>query len=434
MRLFALCAVAVVSLITVAPAEGRQTIPASYRVAAASAAAPVAASTADVPAEAPESPAPAPMPPREWFGHGTAWHDWSRLTGDWGSARTSLESKGVTFAMNYTGDASALGTGRTGANAVGRALADVSVELDFERLWGQKGGKAFVQYERKSGGIGGRCLGEGQGFSNIDSDDFSALYEVWVEQQIGSKVRVKAGIIDANSEFAFVENGGEFINSSMGFTPTIALLPTYPDPHAGVVVQVQPSEHVYIGGGVFNAGPAVGVGNFDARFSIGEAGVRWTGLGGGRLSVGYWYAGGQAAAEDGARVSLSTGGAYLVFDQSLWRRDERAVDMFAQFGAADDDFSRVSRHASVGVSATGLVPGRVQDVVGVAVTGVSFGQPGTCAESGAGRFDEINIGAFYKVPVTPWFALKPDLQYVIHPLGAATRPALVGTVRVEIGF
>jgi carbohydrate-selective porin OprB len=372
--------------------------------------------------------------PHEWFGHGKPWREWSRMTGDWDTARTALENRGVTLSLSQIGDASALATGGSRPRPVGRGLFDASVEMDFERLMGWRGTTVKLQYLKKGGGLGSDCASEAQGFSNIDADDFSGNGEVWVEQQFGSFARLKAGRIDANTEFAFVENGAEFINSSMGFTPTISLLPTYPDPHAGIVLQVTPSARTYVGGGLFNAGPAVAVGDFDARFGIGEAGVRWTARGGGRLGVGYWHAGGLAAAEDGTRSRLSTGGGYVVFDQALWSGDARALAMFAQLGASDARFSPVSRHAAVGFTASGFVPSRAQDVIGVAVTGVRFGDTARCDESRLGTLAEMNVGAFYKLQLSPWLALKPDLQFVVHPRGAPTPSMLVGTLRVEVGF
>jgi carbohydrate-selective porin OprB len=352
------------------------------------------------------------------------------MTGDWGTARPALEDRGVTFVMDYTGDASTLVAGTAGSAPVGRALTEAGVELDLGRLWGQRGGRAFVQYQWKTGGIGSDCATEGQGFSNIDADDFSRFGELWFEQQLGERVRVKVGRIDANTEFAFVENGEEFLNSSMGFTPTIALLPTYPDPHAGVVVQMQPAPGAYIGGGVFNAGPAVAVDDFGAVFSIGEAGLRWEARGGGRLGIGYWHAGGQAAGAEGVTARLSTGGGYLVFDQALWSGDQRSLAMFAQFGLSDRRWSRVAGHAAAGITAKGFVPARPSDVIGFAVTGVKFGDEIAWQDPVPA---EVNIGGFYKLALSPWFAIKPDVQYVMHPLGTS-RNVVVGTVRAEIGF
>src|SRR5215467_16389746 len=39
--------------------------------------------------------------------------------------------------------------------------------------------------------------------------------------------------IDANTHIATVESGTDFLNSSMGHSPTILKLPTYPEPRVG---------------------------------------------------------------------------------------------------------------------------------------------------------------------------------------------------------
>ena len=65
-----------------------------------------------------------------------------------------------------------------------------------------------------------------QAFVNNDADDFTALYELWYEQYLfDDVVRVKIGKLDANSEFAYVEHGGEFIHSSPGVSPSILSFP-----------------------------------------------------------------------------------------------------------------------------------------------------------------------------------------------------------------
>lgn len=58
-------------------------------------------------------------------------------------------------------------------------------------------------------------------------------------------------------------------------------------------------------------------------------------------------------------------------------------------------------------------------------------------EPAAGYTDdtETNIEAFYKLYATPFFSIKPDLQYIINPGGAGdVEDAIVAAVRVEVSF
>jgi len=41
---------------------------------------------------------------------------------------------------------------------------------------------------------------------------------------------------------------------------------------------------------------------------------------------------------------------------------------------------------------------------------------------------------FYRLQLTPWFSIKPDLQYIANPGGKGTPDALAATVRVQVSF
>lgn len=410
------------------PRQAVATVARAAEAEAAEAAVPTAA--------APAAEAETAGPSREWFGRGgLAWGDWSRMTGDWGSRRTSLEDAGITFSMAHTADASSPMKSASGGSAVGRALTTFGLEFDMEHA-GLRGGRVVVEYLHKGGGIGTDCVVDGQGFSNIDADDFGRFGEVWYEQRLGTKARVKIGLNDANSEFAFVDNGGEFINSSMGFSPTIFVLPTYPDSKFGVIVQTEPASWMYAGGGVYNGGPALGVDDFKALFTIGEAGLKWSRLGGGRVGLGYWRTSGKVPGEDGQSATFTTSGQYMVLDQALWTDETgshpKTVGAFVQAGVADGRVSAISRHIGAGVVATGFVPGRADDAFGVGVTTIRFGD---VAMEDAALHGEFNVGAFYKIAMTAWMAVKPDVQVIFHPEGSAARsPIAVATVRFEVAF
>ena len=106
--------------------------------------------------------------------------------------------------------------------------------LDGEKGFGGKGTSGFLRLKHHLNHFGEDEAGPAQGFSNIDAPSRTTLYEAWMEQRLFSdRLRVKAGKIDANSEFAAVPTAGDFLNSSMGFSPTIVGFPSYPLPKAG---------------------------------------------------------------------------------------------------------------------------------------------------------------------------------------------------------
>ena len=224
----------------------------------------------------------------ERFGGGLPWWEWSRMTGDWGGLRSRLENAGVRFDSSYSTDWSKVVSGGHRRRGTNRSLLDLNLALDLEALFGLTGATIFVDYYSQVGRNASKDVGDIQGFGNIDSDNVHELAELWYEQRLFENwFRVKLGKVEANSEFAFVDNGVEFINSSMGFSPTIFVLPTYPDPATSINIFVTPTDTLYGGFGLYDGALQKGIPTgsrgpktfFDGSgklFFIGEVGGTWT--------------------------------------------------------------------------------------------------------------------------------------------------------------
>lgn len=362
------------------------------------------------------------------------------------SLRMSLAEAGFSFEAVLIADLSKNVSGGASSAGTFRHLFDFSVELDAGTLMGLDGGTFFADFQTKEGQDGSVEAGDLQAYSNIDGPDFTALYELWYEHVFSEGgLRIKAGKIDANSEFAYVEHGGEFIHSSPGFSPTLFVLPTYPDPAFGVVGFVGEGGGLYAGLGVFDGalqegistgtrGPETLFGAPADLFWIGEVGLVW-GQGAalpGRLAGGVWHHTGSFERFSGGTASGATG-AYLVFDQLLHKEaadpeDTQGLGLFAQLGVADEDLSPVSYHVGVGAQWQGLLPGRDTDVLGLMGSWASLSD-----EPGAGftADGELAMELFYKVQLGEMVALKPDIQYIVNPGGAGLDDVWVATLRVE---
>ncbi len=337
-----------------------------------------------------------------------------------------------------------------GVNTAGSAfrhLLDISVTLDTEALFGLEGGTVGLLFQNHNGPDASvQDTGDLQVFSNIDADGRTQLAELWYEQVLpDEQLRVVIGKIDANALFAFVEHGGEFIHSSPGFSPTILGFPSYPDPAMSVNVFFEPSDSAYFGAGLFDGalnegvltgerGPSTFFHDPGDLFMIAEAGSRWTTADGldGRLGVGVWHHSGTFAKFDGG-IEDGTLGFYAVFDHALWRKDEqRGVNMFAQYGYADQRVSEIEHHIGTGLTVNGLIPGRDDDLLGLMASYAHLSD-----KTGAGFTEdfELAIELFYKAQVNGSFSLKPDLQYIIHPGGdASLNDVMVVTLRGELTF
>ena len=113
------------------------------------------------------------------------------------------------------------------------------------------------------------------------------------------------------------------------------------------------------------------------------------------------------------------------------RPSSPTIDGFLQLGYTDDRLSPVDLHTGAGVVWNGHLFGRRADSFGLMGTYVHFGD----AARAAGTFvDDYELAweLFYRLQVTPWLHLRPDLQFIVHPGGVGNSDAFVGTLRVEL--
>jgi carbohydrate-selective porin OprB len=127
-----------------------------------------------------------------------------------------------------------LHTGQDSGRGFGRYSFDLLAAIDGKKLFGLNGSAAMVRLKHHINVFGETDDGAAQLYSNIDASSRTTLYEIWFEQRLMyDRLRFKAGKIDANTEFAVVQNAGEFLNSSMGYSPTIVTFPPIPSPNRG---------------------------------------------------------------------------------------------------------------------------------------------------------------------------------------------------------
>jgi carbohydrate-selective porin OprB len=383
---------------------------------------------------------PAETAPPEWFGQ-SPWQDWSRLTGNWAGARATIETQGVTFGGNYLADASTVLSGGFRRASVFRGLLNINVTVDPKPVLGIEGGTFFAQYLFHHGPNGSADTGDLQGYSSIDAVSFSRAGEIWYEQKcLKDHLRMKIGQVDANSEFAFVSAAKDFINSSAGFSPTIANFPTYPNPDLSINVFAYPTDWFYAGAGVY-AGSLREFSSTDLRhpYCLGEIGFTQKGnghFGPGRIAAGFWHDTQTLARFDGGREN-GTSGAYAVAEQQIWRKqpdkadDTKGVSLFVQYGYADAQVSDFNHHFGFGASAAGMVPRRAQDEAGL------FCSLARLSRANGSDFDhdEIAVEGFYRFQVTGFWSLQPDLQWFDHPGGHSfPSHACVATLRLAADF
>ncbi|HAU38306.1 MAG TPA: hypothetical protein DCX07_11410 [Phycisphaerales bacterium] len=129
---------------------------------------------------------------------------------------------------------------------------------------------------------------------------------------------------------------------------------------------------------------------------------------------------------EGDAVKRDTVGFGISFDQMITDK----LGMFLRYGFNERDTRTFSHCWSAGATYTGLLPGREQDVLGVGfvqgVTGDDY-RRSTHAQSSESLFE-----TYYKIRVTEWLSILPDLQVLLNPGTRDEDVSVVAGLRVKI--
>jgi len=302
---------------------------------------------------------------------------------------------------------------------VNRALLDIGAEyaVDVQHFF-------FANVQVQRGRDGSASIGDIQAYSNIDADDFSHLSEFWY--QYSSDIwRMKIGQIDGNSEFAVVESAGEFINSSMGFSPTVFVMPTYPQPVLAAMSFWQVSENLVLSTSV-SAGQ--GKANFSSQLYLSQLSFSVDDT---SLAAGYWFHNGEFDTLDERGKQASTHGYYATLDTTLLGPSALAqrLGFFVQFGRADQDVAEIKQHVGVGWVLEAPFD-QEQHILGFGLSKVWLSEFLATPNN-----SETAVELFYRWPINDYLSVKPDLQWIIALGGASNEQnAVVATLRIEFTY
>ncbi|HLP04726.1 MAG TPA: carbohydrate porin [Paludibacter sp.] len=314
-------------------------------------------------------------------------------------------------------------------------LVNLKAGFDTERggLW--KGGSAFINIGNTHGGQPSATLvGDFQGISNIEAGNLSFLYELWYKQAIG-KFTLTVGLQDLNTDFAASVYGTLFSNSSFGIHSSIAdnvASPVFPLTALGANINWKVSKSYSWQAAIFDGTPDdfetnpfnvnwkldknqgfLAVSEFQFRKSLvaGKTGTYKFGI--------YYH-----QHNDTIATEQRNGGFYLVAEQEISGK----ISLFSQIGLSPKKMNRNSQYYSIGCNYSGLLRGRSNDQLGIAVAFAGI------HDSPAGSETAIELG--YKFIADKHTYLKPDMQYIINPAGTGTKlpNALVGFLRLGIEF
>jgi porin len=390
------------------------------------------------------------------------------LTGDWWGTRTALEEGGIWIGVGLTqvyqlqlNSTAGLRTSRRSGRYTGRY--DLEIELDLDKLVGVPGASVYAWAEGGwSSGIDESSIGSWQG---VNSDAYlgnqAAQLSVMYYQQdlLEDRLRIRLGKLDSSGNafdvnghavgananaYAYDENS-QFLNGGFLFDPSIPY-PWYSLGASGVVV---PTDWLYAYAAIVDDDPSDrgdsstfktafrGPGYF---FTNVETGVmtelpQYNGSGTlpGTYRFGLWHQNRPKEDTHGGDKRNDVG-FYMSFDQMVFKErddveDVQGLGLFGRFGLTDGDVNPYSVSWSAGAQYEGLVPTRDQDVFGIGVTQVRFGDYAQTVKQ-----RETACEAYYRTQITPWCHVTPSVQVVKNPGGEAKGDAVVAGVRLRLVF
>jgi len=331
-------------------------------------------------------------------------------------------------------DTSRVQSGGLEQGTVSRSLFAADIKYELSEYY-----TVFAQVQAQRGSNGSDLVGDIQAFSNIDEDNFTALYEVWLEGTFADTgLRFKLGQVDANSEFAYADHAAEFINSSMGFSPSVSYLPTYPDPRISLNLFYDGLTNSRLGFGIY----ADENNKFDEQFYIAE----WqSSINQVSFKIGFWQQTGSVERLDEQNDFKNGANGYYALGEGalpFTLLSAESVAWYSQLGMSSSKTSEIDRHLGAGIVLYNVfsLPGHS---AGFGVTHIRTSeflhQP--AQQTMAGLLDagfqkqETAFELFYKYEVNQYLSVKPDSQVITSPAAnKVASDAVVLTLRTELSF
>jgi len=348
----------------------------------------------------------------------------SRLSGNLGGLHSALADRGVEVGLDYAGEWVRGLAGGQSRQTIYHDNLDLTLNVDAEAAGLWKGGRLFVHGLRNHGADpSASMIGDLQVASNIEAPDQFIVHEAWLEQNFGEWLSLLAGLHDLNSEFYVSEYASLFFNSSFGIGPELsANVPAslFPKAGLGARIRIQPVQASYIQAAVYDGDPATrGFRAGEGRMWIAEIGASADGM---AAHLGYWRH--TAIKRFQGKSFAHDSGYYGVLDLRLGQWDAGQAGAFVQWGQPAGDRNDVTGYLGYGLHLVGLIPGRSDDELGIAVAN---------ARTITGT--ERTIEATYRLALAGWLSLQPSYQWIIHPGGDRTQAmARVALLRFELNL
>lgn len=358
---------------------------------------------------------------------------------------TSPVPPAVSVALRETFDLwdNVAGGVRTGVVALNKLQVSGTVQGE---PFGLPGFSAHAQVFRTDGSSLSERVGDIQTASNIEALPTFRLFESWIDKRFGDDQRsfaIRAGLMDLNSDFDSVQTASLFINSSHGIGPDLSRSgrngpSIFPVSALGLRLSWLPSTRWTFRVAAFDGAPgdplrprafvSVRLAPDDGALTIAQVDYHISESA--KIEVGAWrYSASTEPVSPTTTDRQHDRGFYASIEGPI--PGAHGWTAWLRAGAADRQAQSVSSYLGGGVVSQGLLRGRPDDRLGLAIARAGIGAPASAA-LGVSR-SETTIELSYQYKVHNTLAVQPDVQWIDHPAGiAGARSALVLGLRIVL--
>ncbi|MBX7144459.1 MAG: carbohydrate porin [Oligoflexia bacterium] len=371
------------------------------------------------------------------------------ILGNWGGIRTALEDKGVTVESILTLDSLSNVSGGVQRNTAWLGNYDLTATFDTEKMGLWSGGTLFAYFLGDFGDEISKYSGEAQVVDNIEAYSTAKLYEFWYEHSFGDgKFSALVGLHDLNSEFYALDYAGTLLNSSFGIGIDVAQVgpSIFSTTSLAVRLKAQPTDHTYALTALYDGVPGdpekphgthIKLKKDDGLFWANEAGIiSAEGEHHYKAGLGFWYTNPKYEDFAGAERSMNRG-LYTIGEATVYSEDsesEQGLGAFYQLGFAAGDRNQFSQYLGAGLTYTGLIPSRDEDVFSIALARAANSDAYRNSAEESDRAETV-FEATYRAPITGYLSVQPDFQYVLNPsTDPGLKDSVVLGVRVELAM
>ena len=381
------------------------------------------------------------------------------LTGDWGGHRAELYKKGIDIGLTHKSDILSNVSGGIKRGTEWEGHSEARVTLDLEKLLGWDATTIYLHYHSDLGSkFNSYYVGGFVGVDNIEvAKNTAQFFHAWIQKNfLNDSLSLLAGIYPIDSEFYVTETSGVFLAPPYGManelaqtgkngppifplgTPAVRVklstqdknfyvlgavtngMPGNPNNHDGTQIRLDGSlKIVEFGWTPKSESPKVATASTDvSQFPIQqqeEAEVFH------KTAIGLWrYSSRFDDLSDrdalGNPVRRHSQGGYFLTEHSLYTENDhpsQGLSGFFRLGFATEDIHQADWTSSVGLRYHGLLPGRDDDIAGIAVTVNHASDKNRTLKALESRETDIEIT--YRAQIKPWLAIQPSIQEIINP-------------------